>query len=102
MLTVWSGQKAIKIGLIDKFGGLQDAVECAARMAKLKDYRLSEYPEIKNIFDRLFGSGNNAIKTQTLKNELGEENYKIYKELIRVKQMTNSVQARMPFEFFIQ
>ncbi len=99
---VWSGQKAIKIGLIDKFGGLQDAVECAARMAKLKDYRLSEYPEIKNIFDRLFGSGNNAIKTQTLKNELGEENYKIYKELIRVKQMTNSVQARMPFEFFIQ
>jgi len=99
---VWSGNKAIGIGLVDKFGGLQDAVDCAARMAKLKDYRLSEYPEIRNIFDRLFGSGNNAIKAQTLKNELGEENYKVYKELIRVKQMTNSVQARMPFEFFIQ
>jgi protease-4 len=99
---VWSGSHAIKIGLIDKFGGLQDAIDCAARMAKLKDYRLTEYPEVKNIFDRLFGGADNTLKTQTLKNELGEENYKVYKELIRVKEMTNSVQARLPFEFFVQ
>lgn len=99
---VWSGTNAIKIGLIDKFGGLQDAIDCAARMARLKDYRLAEYPEVKNIFDRLFGKVDNTLKTQTLRNELGEENYKVYKELIRVKEMTNSVQARMPFEFFVQ
>src|SRR6188508_880329 len=53
---VWSGNRAIGIGLIDKFGGLQDAVDCAARMAKLKDYRLREYPETQNIFDRFFGA----------------------------------------------
>lgn len=99
---VWSGSKAIRIGLIDKYGGLQDAIDCAARMAKLKEYRLTEYPEVKNIFDRLFGRADNTMKTQTLRNELGEVNYKIYKELIRVKEMTNAVQARMPFEFFIQ
>ncbi len=99
---VWSGAKAIKIGLIDKFGGLQDAVDCAARMAKLKDYKLREYPEVKNIFDRLFGAGDKGLKTQTMRNELGEEQYKIYKELIRVKQMTNTVQTRLPFEFIIQ
>ena len=52
---VWSGSKAIENGLIDKFGGLQDAVDCAARMAKLKDYRLREYPEVQNIFNRLLG-----------------------------------------------
>lgn len=99
---VWSGEKALKIGLIDKFGGLQDAVECAARMARVKNYRLSEYPEIKNIFDRLFGSGSGPLKTQTLRNDLGEENFKIYQEMMRIKQMTNSAQARLPFEFFIQ
>ncbi len=98
---VWSGTKAIKIGLVDKFGGLQDAIESAARMANLKDYRLKEYPEVKNIFDRLFGSGDNTMKTQTLKSELGEDNFKIYKELIRIKKMTNSIQTRLPFEFFI-
>ena len=99
---VWSGSSAIGIGLVDKFGGLQDAVDCAAGMAKLKDYSLKEYPEIKNIFDRLFGAGDNTLKTQTLRSELGEDNFKIYKEMIRIKQMTNTVQTRLPFEFFIQ
>ena len=98
---VWSGNKALGIGLIDKFGGLQDAIDCAARMAKLKDYKLREFPEVKNIFDRLFGSSDNTLKTQTVRNEMGEENFKIYKEMIRIKQMTNSVQARLPFEFLI-
>ncbi len=99
---VWSGNRAIKNGLIDKFGGLNDAVECAARMAKLSDYRLKEFPETKNIFDRIFGPSENTLRNNAMKNELGEENYKTYKELIRVKQMTNTVQARLPFEFFIQ
>jgi len=98
---VWSGAKAIDIGLIDKFGGLQDAVECAARMAKLTNYRLKEYPEVKNIFDRLFGPSDNILRNGELRKKLGEENYKVYKELIRVRQMTNTVQARLPFEFFI-
>lgn len=99
---VWSGTKAIGIGLVDKFGGLQDAVDCAARMAKLTNYNLREYPETKNIFDKLFGGSDNTMKVQTLKSELGEENYKIYKEMIRIKQMTNTIQTRLPFEFFVQ
>ena len=99
---VWSGTKAIENGLIDKFGGLQDAVDCAARMAKLSDYRLREYPEVQNVFDRLFGrSTENTFKDKMLKEELGENQYKIYKEMLRVKQMTNSAQARLPFEFFV-
>jgi protease-4 len=99
---VWSGTKAIGIGLIDKFGGLQDAVDCAARMAKLTNYNLREYPEVKNIFDRLFGGSDKTMKLQTMKAELGEDHYKIFKELLRIKQMTNSIQARLPFEFFVQ
>jgi protease-4 len=98
---VWSGTKAIDIGLIDKFGGLQDAVECAARMAKLTNYRLKEYPEVKNIFDRLFGPSDNILRNDELRKKLGEENFKVYKELIRIRQMTNTAQARLPFEFFI-
>ena len=40
-------------------------------------------------------------KTEMLRKELGEDQYKIYNEMLRVKQMTNSAQARLPFEFFI-
>jgi protease-4 len=74
---VWSGDRAIGIGLVDKFGGLQDAVDCAARMAKLSDYRLREYPEVQSIFDRLLGGAkDNTLKTEMIRKELGETNLK--------------------------
>lgn len=97
---VWSGNRAKQIGLIDRFGGLQNAIDCAARLAKVKDYRLREYPDTENIFDRIFGA-EPAEKNAIIKKEIGEENYTIYKEMIRLKQISNTVQARLPFEFFI-
>jgi protease-4 len=35
---VWSGQTAVKLGLVDKLGSLQDAVREAANKAGLRDY----------------------------------------------------------------
>ncbi|HEY9362622.1 MAG TPA: signal peptide peptidase SppA [Chitinophagaceae bacterium] len=98
---VWSGSKAINIGLVDRFGGLQQAVECAARLARLDDYRLKEYPETENILERIFNTSTPYTEASVIKKELGEENYKIFNEMIRIKQMSNSVQARLPFTFFI-
>jgi protease IV len=98
---VWTGQRAKEIGLIDRFGGIQDAVECAARMAKLSGYQVREYPRQDNIFDRILGKSNPLGYAAKMKTEMGEENYKIYLELKRVKEMSNTVQARMPFQFFI-
>ena len=99
---VWTGKRALPIGLIDRFGGLNDAVECAARLAKVTNYRLREYPSPRTLFERIFGSSSSPMEyTSEIKKQLGEENYKIYKELIRVQQMTNSTQARLPFEFII-
>ena len=43
------------IGLVDRIGTLQDAIDCAARMAETNDYRLTEYPEPKSFLDRLLG-----------------------------------------------
>jgi protease-4 len=96
---VWSGDDAIGIGLIDRFGGLQDAVNCAARLAKISNYRLREYPETQNIFDRILGSSSdNSAK---IKAQLGEENFKVFQELMRIRQVTNTPQARLPFQFII-
>ena len=97
---VWIGNDAIANGLIDRFGGLQDAIDCAARLAKTSDYRLKELPEPENIFDRILGSSPDNYSSK-IKGELGAENFKIYSELVRIRQMTNTTQTRLPFEFLI-
>ncbi len=98
---VWTGKRAKDIGLIDRFGGLNDAIKSAAAMAKLSEYSIREYPEPRNIFEQLFGKSDPLNYLGQMKQELGEENFKVYLELKRVKEMTNTVQARLPFEFFI-
>jgi protease-4 len=98
---VWSGAYAIQIGLIDRFGGLQDAIDCAARMAKLSDYRLKELPQPQSFFERIFGSASSDAYSSKIKNELGEENYKIFDEVRHINEMTNKAQTRLPFSFFI-
>lgn len=98
---VWTGSRAREIGLIDRFGGIEDAVRSAAVMAKLDDYHIREYPEPKNILEQLFGAAEPMSYSKKMKQELGAENYKIYLEMKRVKEMSNTVQTRLPFEFFI-
>ncbi len=97
---VWTGEKAIRIGLVDKLGSLQDAVDCAARMAKLKDYRLKEYPEPTNLFDRFLGGSRKAEETKmkAIKEEVGEDGFSIYTTLRRIKRSMGSAQASLPFE----
>jgi len=97
---VWSGRDALQIGLVDKLGSLQNAIDCAARMAKVSDYRLREYPETESLINRILNqpSGDPAGK---IKEQIGAEQYQLFQQVVRLKQMCNSVQARMPFEFFI-
>jgi len=44
---VWTGRKAIEIGLVDEIGNLQDAIKSAAEMANLDTYKQHYYPTIK-------------------------------------------------------
>ncbi len=45
---IWSGTKAIEIGLVDALGELKDAILCASRMASIDKYRISEFPTQKD------------------------------------------------------
>ncbi|HEY1114438.1 MAG TPA: signal peptide peptidase SppA [Chitinophagaceae bacterium] len=97
---VWSGEDALRLGLVDRLGGLQAAVESAARMAKVKEFRLREYPERKSFLNELLGKESSAPTAQ-IKEQLGAENYRIYQEMLQVKQMVGVPQARLPFTFII-
>ncbi len=95
---VWSGEKAIQLGLVDRLGGLPDAIACAARMAKLADYRLKEYPEPKGLLDQILGSYKKSVSVKAMKEELGEDGYKVYQTIRNVRAMQGVTQARMPFD----
>jgi protease IV len=99
---VWTGTRAIQIGLVDKLAGLNEAIKSAAVMAKLKEYGIRQYPEEKSPFDVIFGSYGKNYKAEMLKSELGEEQYRIFKELKKLKAQTGEIQAKMPFGFQIQ
>jgi protease-4 len=100
---VWSGEDALQIGLVDKIGGLQDAINCAARMAKTTNYRLREYPESSGWLDRLLNKSTSSHDASSkIKEHLGAENYRVFKELVRIKEICGSAQARLPFDFFIR
>ncbi len=94
---VWTGADALTIGLVDKIGTLQDAVDCAARMADLDEYRIREYPEKKSFFDQLLNNYKKTIKKDLIKEEIGEEQMTLLKQYRQVKQMIGTPQSRLPF-----
>ncbi len=97
---VWSGADAKRIGLIDEFGGLNDAIQAAAKLAKLKDYRTIDLPEQKEPIEQIIQalSGDNA--SIFTRNELGAA-YPYFQYLSRMSHM-EGVQALMPYEFDIK
>lgn len=96
---VWSGENALEIGLVDQLGGLQDAIELAAEIEGIENYRTVSLPAQEDPFEQLFKSASDNIRTKILKNELGE-NYRYYEYLQRVSKM-NGIYARMPYDLFL-
>ena len=94
---VWTGEQALKIGLVDRLGNMSDAVKCAANMAHLKTYKLEAFPEQKSIFSKLGLTTSAELKTYFMKSELGN-NYKVYQKVQALTQMARSPQARMLYD----
>ena len=99
---VWTGSRGIELGLADKLGSLQDAINCAAGMAKLKEYRLKEYPEPLSWLETLLGGYKKSIQAKAMKEELGEQGMNMYNSIKKIKESVGTTQARMPFEVIIQ
>jgi protease-4 len=98
---VWGGQRALELGLVDEIGGLQDAVNCAARLAKTNDYRLREYPEPKNFLELLLGDYQETVKTKSIREDLGDQGLHWYRTMTKFQSMDGVPQMRLPFEMEI-
>jgi len=99
---VWAGSDAIKLGLVDQIGGLEDAIAYAAEKASVtNDFRITELPEQKDPIQQLIEemSGQTRVKA-TLKQQLGD--YYGYIEYIEQLKGMTGVQARLPFQMIIE
>ncbi len=93
---VWSAVDAKRIGLIDEFGGLTDAVRIAADKAGIADYEIVEFPkQTTSLLETLLASLTEDMKTRSVRRELGEF-YPHYHQLKSIFDM-QGVQTRMPY-----
>lgn len=97
---VWIGTDAVQIGLADRIGSFNDAIKAAAKKAKIKDYKVVEYPDVVDPLKSLMDESTDRIKTYYTKQELGE-NYFLYQQMKKVIA-SSGIQARMPFEAVIK
>lgn len=98
---VWSGADAIKIGLVDKIGGLDDAIAEAAKLGKTQKYRTQDYPEYERELLAFFEDmGLIQSKADLLKEQLGEQNYALLQR-IQIITRQQGVMTRLPYEMKI-
>jgi len=97
---VWTGEDALKIGLVDALGGLDDAIAMAAGKAKLDEYQIRTYPEKEDFATKLMKALNEDVESKILKSRLGEQYY-ILKHLKQFENM-NGIQARMPYDIIFR
>jgi len=93
---VWTGEQALKLGLVDKLGNLEDAVKEAAKIAKVEKYTVGSYPDAEPWYVGLLNKSSNDYMESHLRALLGD--YYSAFSLIRNMKNQNPVQARIPFD----
>lgn len=93
---VWIGADAIKIGLVDRIGTLDDAVASAAKMAKLKGYGIKAYPESKSFLESFMEEYKETAKVKAIKEEIGAAQFQVFKQMKSIQQMMGVPQTRLP------
>jgi protease-4 len=91
---VWNGIDAKAIGLVDEFGGLKEALEKAAELAELEDYRVVNFPRERDQFEQLLELLG-GVRTRMVKSEVGEW-YPMY-EVVKSIPSKPAVMARKPY-----
>ena len=99
---VWAGTDAIKIGLVDQLGDMEDAIAYAVQKAELgSDYKVTEWPKQKDFFTRMMESINESDKLDVaMKQKMGV--YYNYLQGLDNLQKNTGIQARLPFDMIIE
>ncbi|MDR1341159.1 MAG: signal peptide peptidase SppA [Prevotellaceae bacterium] len=96
---VWSGINAFDIGLIDYFGGMQDAVREAAKLSGISDYSILELPRELSTLEILMKTFETKIS--------GSSGNELVRSLSHYEYLINSIKnfgilAKFPYEIEIE
>ncbi len=97
---VYSGVKALELGLVDVLGGLDDAIEIAKNMAGIEgEYRVVEYPKLEDPLQKLLKELGGDVEAKFVKSKLGE-NARYFDFYSRLEKM-QGYQARLEYDLII-
>lgn len=97
---VWTGKQAMEVGLVDELGGLTAAIDKAASIEGLENYRVLEMPDRDVFLDRLIDFLSYDSAETILKDRMGE--YYEYVQLVKRYEQLNGIQALLPFHLIIE
>ena len=101
---VWTGVAAKQIGLVDELGNLNDAIAAAAAMAELEDYTTRDLPKMKDPLEELLKEMSGEAQATRVLSSLGiDQRYiKAFRDVQRMVESNERIQARLPFELIIE
>lgn len=90
---VWTGEQALGLGLVDKLGYIDDAIEVAANMAGISEYSVVSYPEKKDPFtalmEELSGGAQSMMQNRSMEAR--------FENMLQDLQRSCGAQALMPY-----
>jgi protease-4 len=92
---VWTGNRAVGIGLVDELGGLEDAVQDMINTTALEKYSVREYPELEDPYAKILSSLSGDMRMKIAGRELGE--YLAFYKQMKEISLLSGVQARLPY-----
>lgn len=104
---VWSGRDAKSIGLVDEIGGIDEAIQAAAKRAELgDDWQLEEYPKVRSFKEQVLenlvdAKADNSGATPS--DRLTLEFNKLEEELAILRSLNDpkGIYTRLPFNLQI-
>lgn len=92
---VWDGASALRIGLVDHLGGLDDALAAMKSALDVEECTVVEYPDVTFDFWKEMKNSFGGMRQQIIRHELGDQ-YHIYDALRRVRECA-PLQCRMEY-----
>ena len=97
---IYSGTDAMRLGLVDEMGGLEEAITFAAKKANISDYTIKYYPSVKSLIEQISDIFSTSVEERIVKSRLGE-NYRLFRTIQRA-QTTTGIKAIMPYSITVK
>ncbi|MDC1048140.1 signal peptide peptidase SppA [Flavobacteriaceae bacterium] len=98
---VWSGKQALKLGLIDDLGDLQDAITLAANDLEIEDYNVIEYPKFEENLENMLKGITPSLEVRNPLKNLMPEQMMLILESNQSRGPSPYIQTLLPFELRI-